>query len=475
MSARTGVACTAQLAGLRTLHQYAPDSTPAGLVRGEPCLRSARTALAQSTLAFVMTYSGGSRGAAAGFKGRHFNGLRELASTYSGDSSARLIIEARGVPCLRPTADGDEAAMAAASVPPMLRRWMSRSGGICIDGPNRGAREAHTILQFCAEWYESLPRALIFVQDDPEVQFMRTSGVGTESWLRSLESAFAARLAARDSGVAPPPTTDEHGARPWEPPCPCFVDRERNFEMGAYGAYRPMHWWLRTFIGAYREGGAALPTRLAWPRHAQFAVSRLAVRARTHRFWEANANLTALPAPLKPYVKTDMHSHIRTAKWANFGPFVVDLGPLPPPRLGAPDNRLAANGMDLAMMYERLWFVIFDPYVQSIEPLLQECYSREAIRLSPLRCGGVDCPMRTRGKRSLQQPHGCALTDRQGLSSPQPEWRFAPDSHRCLSERNTCNVSEADEAALGTALWKARNSPDRPRPVNRRGRYRASA
>ena len=50
----------------------------------------------------------------------------------------------------------------------------------------------------------------------------------------------------------------------------------------------------------------------------------------------------------------------RSSKWANFGPYSVDLGAVPP--RGA-DRRVAAHGMDVAQMFERLWFVIFDPRV----------------------------------------------------------------------------------------------------------------
>ena len=38
----------------------------------------------------------------------------------------------------------------------------------------------------------------------------------------------------------------------------------------------------------------------------------------------------------------------------------MDLGAVPP--RGA-DRRVAAHGMDVAQMFERLWFVIFDPRV----------------------------------------------------------------------------------------------------------------
>ena len=78
----------------------------------------------------------------------------------------------------------------------------------------------------------------------------------------------------------------------------------------------------------------------------------------------------------------------RLTKWANFGGYVVDLGPLPRGR-GVADHKPAAHGMALAEMYERLWFALFDPALQEATPPVAECFTEEAVRAGPIRCGSA--------------------------------------------------------------------------------------
>lgn len=124
----------------------------------------------------------------------------------------------------------------------------------------------------------------------------------------------------------------------------------------------------------------------------------------------------------------------RAAKWRNFGPWVVDLGPRPPS--AAPDARPAAHGNDLALLFERLWFIIFDPTVQERLPGPAECFTEEAVAAGLLRCGDA-CP-------SGRLPVGCALSDARGASQPPAGWEYAPGRRRCLSEG--CMVVEAGAA-----------------------------
>ena len=97
-----------------------------------------------------------------------------------------------------------------------------------------------------------------------------------------------------------------------------------------YGGYRPMHWWLRSFIALYVNGSQPLPTRIGWPGAAQFALPRSAILGRSRQFHMLNMRLTEAAAPLKPNVARRAGESAdyltKRAKWANFGPMVVDLG-----------------------------------------------------------------------------------------------------------------------------------------------------
>ena len=169
-----------------------------------------------------------------------------------------------------------------------------------------------------------------------------------------------------------------------------------------------MHWWLRTFIARYAPAeGRDLPQRLLWPIHAQFAVSAGAVRQRSREFWKRNLALASMPSPLKPGRtrregescastkdgRCVMTVSERRDKWRNFGPWVVDLGPSTEARRrNAPDASIAGlHGLDLASMFERLWFVILDPQLEEAAPRHPMCYSLEAIASSPVRCEDGTC------------------------------------------------------------------------------------
>ena len=140
--------------------------------------------------------------------------------------------------------------------------------------------------------------------------------------------------------------------------CACQGVIHEAFGAAVYGGYRPMHWWMRSFLAPFANESAPLPSRIAWPAGAQFALPAAAVRRRSRAFLELNVRLTEVPAPLKQNVPRAAHrcaaagaceqAHARTAKWANFGPAVVDLGAAPPRGTGYADVRPSINGMDFA-------------------------------------------------------------------------------------------------------------------------------
>ena len=82
-------------------------------------------------------------------------------------------------------------------------------------------------------------------------------------------------------------------------------------------------------------------------------------------------------------------------------------------------------------MCERLWFRIFDPALKPTLPPFPECYTAEALALGPVRCNTGQCPSDFALRRPY--PGGCALTDRSGLSTPPPDWRYARGENQCMS------------------------------------------
>ena len=117
----------------------------------------------RTQVTFVITWSGGSRGATAGYDGNMFSGLRQLRALVDSPK-VRVLIDAKGSSCDR--------------LPRPLAAWARASGRVhCVEGPNMGAREAHSVLRFCTTFYDYLPRrAVIFLQDDPEIKLLRSAG-----------------------------------------------------------------------------------------------------------------------------------------------------------------------------------------------------------------------------------------------------------------------------------------------------------
>ena len=386
----------------------APDATDR-----QSCWHGVLASVAASMLTIVLTWSRGSATSAQ----RHYGGLRTLADAFAPLEGVRLFVDAKGSRCVE--------------LPQELEAWMQTGRVHCVQGPNMAAREAHTILRFLLEFYDFLPRALIFVQDDPMTNALVHIATKPTQWVRALEAAYDARANVTATGEA------------WAPsPCACSMQRGSAARKG-FGHFRAVRWWLHAFIAG--TGAARMPATLAWPRGAQLGVSRAAVRRRSRDFFARNAALASFAAPLKSATADQrdvgdgdacarhgwrngrcvFSEAARKAKWRNFGPYVVDLGPLPRGAASA-DQTEALHGMNLALALERLWFVIFDPARREATPPHAACYTPAALAASPVRCGTRAC--------EGAQRSGCAATDAAGETAPPPHWQFAPGRRRCLEE-----------------------------------------
>lgn len=418
------------LSGGRALHStlIAPTLIAQQQQHSSSCARPVLEDVASASLAVVATYSSGSLAAASGFQQLNALGVMLLNGLEHG--AVRAIVVGKGTRCT------------SGKVP--FGRWRERGKAHCIEGSNVGARESHTIWAFCHDFYRHLPAAMLFVQDDPNLASIKRD---LATWPATLEASFAARR--RVAAAAAAAGRPVHQLEPWLPSaCACSVVREP-FEPSGYGGYRPMHWWLRSFLAPFANASAPFPSRIYWPATAQFAVARAAVRHRSREWYGLNMRLTELPAPLKYRLRRDKGTsdtmHAKLAKWANFGPFVVDLGP--PPARGQPaaDRRPGINGMDAAQLYERSWFQIFDPALGEARPAYTQCFERAALAMGPMRCHGAACP-------HAPMAGGCAATDAAGVTSPPVDWRYAngkPAGARCLG--GPCLAS----AERGSAAWAA--------------------
>ena len=338
---------TCVLSGGRALHSSlltARETSSNG-----PCHQPVLLDVAASSLVAVMTFSKGSQAAQNGH--RELHALSSMLEKHA-PGSARALLVSKGSRC-----------SLSAGTP--LRAWFSNGKAHCIQGPNVGAREAHTIWAYCHDFYEYLPRITVFVQDDPGLASIRRELLRPD-WAVELEASFAARRrlgsARRQQHSSQQQQQQQQQQLPaphaWVPAaCACTPVREV-FHVATYGGYRPMHWWMRSFLAAYANGSRPLPPQIAWPTAAQFALPRAAIRARSRRFHRLNMQLTEVPAPLKPNVERlageSATYHPKRAKWANFGPMVVDLGEAPPRGAGHADARPGINGMDFARTLPRL-------------------------------------------------------------------------------------------------------------------------
>ena len=418
---------TCTLSGNRVLHSVLITRPPSDKGCSQPVLED----IASSQLTVVATYSAGGLAKDRGYPLLHALGTM-------------LLKERPKIGIVRGLAVGKGSRCSTSSSAPFAH-WRASGSAHCIEGPNVGAREAHTVWAFCHDFYYHLPRAALFVQDDPALHTIRRDLVDRTGWAAALEQSFAQRKSMPFAAAR---------RTPWVPsPCACSPVREP-FSLGGYGGYRPLHWWLTSFLAPFANGSLSQgwPNELRWPAMAQFLVPRGAIRARSRHFHALNTRLTEVPAPLKANVPRRPGSsddfHKKTAKWANFGPMVVDLGPPPPRSVPAADRRPGINGMDFAQLYERSWFQAFDPALPEARPVHLQCFERSAIQRGPMRCAGAACPY-------SPLPGGCAATDELGRTTPPADWAFAPSksdsgTRRCLGAG--CLVA----AEVGSAAWAAR-------------------
>ena len=223
--------------------------------------------------------------------------------------------------------------------------WRASGSAHCIEGPNVGAREAHLPFGPSATTFITTCRALhSSCRTIPALHTIRRDLVDRTGWAAALEQSFAQRKSMPFAAAR---------RTPWVPsPCACSPVREP-FSLGGYGGYRPLHWWLTSFLAPFANGSLSQgwPNELRWPAMAQFLMPRGAIRARSRHFHALNTRLTEVPAPLKANVPRRPGSsddfHKKTAKWANFGPMVVDLGPPPPRSVPAADRRNHAQLTEL--------------------------------------------------------------------------------------------------------------------------------
>ena len=393
-----------------TATSTANQSTTASHAR---CWSAALASVAASKLTFVLTWSRGSRVTVD----RHrYDGLAAVAGKFARLRSVTLLVDAKGSRC--------------EDLPHALNEWTAQGRVHCLQGPNMAAREAHTILRFVLEFYDHLPEAVIFIQDDPIEAALLHIARRPAKWVKALEASYAARAAVQTLNAS----------TAWSPkPCACS-GQSSTVNRPKYGHFRSIRWWADAFLG-----GKAPLEQLIWPRAAQFAVTRGAIRQRSRSFYQHNAALASMPAPLKAGNGTRRAGDLcvftkkgsvgcavtlreRDDKWRNFGPWVVDLGT-------AIDD---LHGMNLALLYERLWFAIFDPARPEARPEHPECFSIGALAESPVRCGPRCFP-------SSGQAGGCARTDATGKTTSPPNWRFSPGRQRCLS--NGCWSAEWRAAA----------------------------
>ena len=147
--------------GRLTLHHSLPSASIG-------CQRAALELVASRVVALVVTWSAGSQQAERG----SFAGLERVFSRYRGSPDVVAIAYGKGSPCQR--------------MPPPLRPWVHKGSALCISGRNVGAREAHSVLHFCAFFYDHLPRAVVFMQDDPHALDLGSGAI--HEWALALKT-----------------------------------------------------------------------------------------------------------------------------------------------------------------------------------------------------------------------------------------------------------------------------------------------
>ena len=366
------------------------------------CMRPMLEDVASASLALVVTWSSAGFAASVGYRELHALDLM-VFNRQAVLGKVRAVLFGKGSRCL----DRDR-------MP--LSRSVSLGHAHCIEGPNTGARESHTIWSFCYEFHRHLPRNVLFVQDDPQLGTILRD-LALPNWPSLLEESYASRKQPLTSpGVALTPPGEL-----WRPsPCFCAPVRERLDASHTY--LRSMTWWMRTFLSPYNRSSAALPEQILWPATAQFMLPRVAIADRPRESFALQVQLTEVPAPLRTNVERKSGAsdaaHAIAARNANFGQTIVDLGEQDATR-STEDKVGRLSGMGFAQLFERTWFTAFDPATPAAAPAHPECYQRKALVQSPVRCAASAC---------LGQHYdgGCAATDTLGGTVPPRGWMFEP-------------------------------------------------
>ena len=439
--------------------QPAPCALEGGLTLFHPdtaadaasCWRPPFEFVKSCAVALVVTWSSGSSGATSG---KDYGGLLRLA-TFKTDPTVAMVAYGKGSPC--------------DAMPWPLRAW---ERALCISGRNVGAREAHSILHFATAFYDHLPQAAYFLQDDAHVESLRglmhDGGMG--GWAHALMADALARQ--RVGGAPSDPPQPEALATHWgPPPCgwvaglralsplelsrangapPCDwggkVVAGENFTEVSYGGYRPMAWFLRTFFADFANV-TQLPSTIVWPGGAQFAVARPAVRSRPLAFWSTLLALASPHAPLKHEVPRQPNAtdkaHARSAKWANFGPVVVDLGPIKETLPLPADSRPGMNGMDFAQALTRPPPTIRNPDPQTPTPIPQPLPPTLTSVYCHRRCASGS------GSASSTRPSSRRCRPSPSATRPRPS-RSAPSAAPPASARRTSRCAAPTPAAASS-------------------------
>lgn len=130
--------------------------------------------MATTDIALVVTWSSGSKAAATGFAG--LSSLSAHVEHPTGGIRARVLFVSKGSRCFY------------APQQKLIQSCLAH----CIDGPNVGAREAHTVIQFCVDFHERPPAAIVFLQDDPFMSVINRVGL-THEFVRTLAASFRSR------------------------------------------------------------------------------------------------------------------------------------------------------------------------------------------------------------------------------------------------------------------------------------------
>ena len=196
----------AALPGYRRLHVSRSGLLRKGWQEGDLCWNTLQRAVSNATFGFVLTWVVREKTEKA-FRVRK-KALTDLANLYQGRSDAAILIFSHGESCT--------------AVHPDLLKWVAKGRGACIDGPNLGARQVATVPRFAEEFYNSLPRTIIFLPDDPIVALLEKPGkvenipVGSSAWVRKLEATFSARQDAAAVAKAGGSGVFANGSAVWE-------------------------------------------------------------------------------------------------------------------------------------------------------------------------------------------------------------------------------------------------------------------